>query len=121
MPSHDMGGLHGERALQAQTPLGTPPWGTPWPTYLEMNPGALVLHMVGGFHVEKPHGYAGEAELLPAPGPGTIVVAMELADGHRRLRSPGARPARGTSWSSPTRPWDLYVARELRGEGRGRD
>lgn len=48
-------------------------------TFLEKNPGALVLHMVGGFHVER---FTGIPEQIQYYRPGTrsIVVAMELAD-----------------------------------------
>lgn len=48
-------------------------------TFLEMNPGALVLHMVGGFHVR---GFTGIPEAIRhyRPSTRTLVISMELAD-----------------------------------------
>jgi uncharacterized iron-regulated protein len=51
-------------------------------TFLEMNPGALVLHMVGGFHVERFTGIPEQIQYY-RPGTRTLVVTMELADDFR--------------------------------------
>jgi uncharacterized iron-regulated protein len=48
-------------------------------TFLELNPGALVLHMVGGFHVEHRTGIP-EQVAFYRPGTRTLVVAMEMVD-----------------------------------------
>jgi uncharacterized iron-regulated protein len=48
-------------------------------TFLELNPGALVLHMVGGFHVEN-HTGTPEQIAFYRPGTRTLVVAMETAE-----------------------------------------
>jgi uncharacterized iron-regulated protein len=51
-------------------------------TFLERNPGALVLHMVGGFHVEN---YTGIPEQIQHYRPGTrsLVVSMDPAPDFR--------------------------------------
>jgi uncharacterized iron-regulated protein len=48
-------------------------------THLESSPGALVLHMVGGFHVEN---FTGIPEQVQHYRPGTrsMVVSMEITD-----------------------------------------
>jgi uncharacterized iron-regulated protein len=48
-------------------------------TFLEMSPGALVLHMVGGFHVR---GFTGIPEAIRhyRPSTRTLVISMELAE-----------------------------------------
>jgi uncharacterized iron-regulated protein len=51
-------------------------------TFLEMSPGALVLHMVGGFHVERFTGIPEQVQYY-RPGTRSLVVSMELADDFR--------------------------------------
>jgi uncharacterized iron-regulated protein len=48
-------------------------------TYLRLNPGAMVFHVVGGFHVEN---FTGTPEKVQyyRPGTRTLVVSMELAE-----------------------------------------
>lgn len=74
MPAHAMGDFL-ENGLQAQT-LWDASMGYAMATYLEMHPGALVLHMVGGFHVEN---HTGTPEKLSFYRPETriLVVATE--------------------------------------------
>jgi uncharacterized iron-regulated protein len=76
MPSHAMGAFI-ENGLQAQT-LWDASMGYHVATFLEMNPGALVLHMVGGFHVENHTGTPEKVEFY-RPGTRSIVVSMQLA------------------------------------------
>ena len=76
MPSH--GGSFMENGLQAQT-LWDASMAHTITTFLEMNPGALVLHMVGGFHVKN---FTGTPEKVEFYRPGTrrMVVHMETAE-----------------------------------------
>jgi uncharacterized iron-regulated protein len=48
-------------------------------SFLDMNPGALVLHMVGGFHV-KNHTGTPEKVQFYRPGTRSLVVHMETAE-----------------------------------------
>ncbi len=77
MPSHAMGSFM-ENGLQAQT-LWDASMAYAMATHLELNPGALVLHFVGGFHVEN---HTGTPEKLAFYRPGTrmMVVALEPAE-----------------------------------------
>jgi hypothetical protein len=77
MPSHAMGAFM-ENGLQAQT-LWDSSMGYAIATFLETHPGALVLHMVGGFHVEN---HTGTPEKVKFYRPETriLVVAMQLAE-----------------------------------------
>lgn len=77
MPSHAMGDFI-ENGLQAQT-LWDSSMGYAMATFLEMKPGALVLHMVGGFHVENHTGTPEKVEFY-RPGTRTLVVSMQLAE-----------------------------------------
>jgi uncharacterized iron-regulated protein len=80
MPSHVMGSFM-ENGLQAQT-LWDSSMGYAMATYLETHPGALVLHMVGGFHVEN---HTGTPEKLRFYRPETrvLVIATEPAEDFR--------------------------------------
>ncbi len=51
-------------------------------TFLEANPGALVLHAVGGFHVENHTGIPEQLRLY-RPGTRSLVVSMEPVDEFR--------------------------------------
>ena len=76
MPSH--GGSFMENGLQAQT-LWDASMAHTITTFLDANQGGLVLHMVGGFHVE---GFTGIPEKVQFYRPGTrsLVVHMDLAE-----------------------------------------
>jgi hypothetical protein len=73
-----MPGSFMENGLQAQT-LWDASMAYTITTFLEMNPGALVLHMVGGFHV-KNHTGTPEKVQFYRPGTRSIVVYMDVAD-----------------------------------------
>ncbi len=51
-------------------------------TFLELNPGALVLHMVGGFHVENHTGIPEQVQHY-RPGTRNLVVSMDTAEDFR--------------------------------------
>ena len=76
MPSHMAGFM--ENGLQAQT-LWDASMAYAITTFLDTHPGALVVHMVGGFHVEN---FTGTPEKVQYYRPGTrsLVVSMQLAD-----------------------------------------
>ena len=76
MPSH--GGSFMENGLQAQT-LWDASMAHTITTFLEMNPGALVLHMVGGFHVKNFTGIPEKVQFY-RPGTRSLVVHMDLAE-----------------------------------------
>lgn len=77
MPSHAMGNFM-ENGIQAQT-LWDASMAYAIATFLERNPGALVLHMVGGFHVEN---FTGIPEKVHYYRPETrnLVVSMQMAE-----------------------------------------
>lgn len=62
-------------------------------SFLDMNPGALVLHMVGGFHV-KNHTGTPEKVQFYRPGTRSLVVHMELAEDFRTF-DPAEHAGRG--------------------------
>ena len=80
-----------ENGLQAQT-LWDASMAHAITTYLETSPGALVLHMVGGFHVEN---FTGIPEKVQHYRPGTrsLVVSMDNAEDFRSFD-----PAEQTGW-----------------------
>ncbi|MCJ7630493.1 MAG: ChaN family lipoprotein [Longimicrobiales bacterium] len=67
-----------ENGLQAQT-LWDASMAHAITTFLEMNPGALVLHMVGGFHVMNHTGTPEKVQFY-RPGTRSLVVHMDIAD-----------------------------------------
>jgi len=75
MPTH--GGSFMENGLQAQT-LWDASMAHAITTFLEMNPGSLVLHMVGGFHVENSTGTPEKVQFY-RPGTRSLVVHMDIA------------------------------------------
>ncbi len=79
MPMHS--GSFMENALQAQT-LWDATMAYAVTTYLDDHPGALVMHMVGGFHVQN---FTGIPEKIDFYRPGTrqLVVSMNTADDFR--------------------------------------
>ena len=76
MPSHAMGTFM-ENGLQAQT-LWDSSMGYAMATFLELHPGALVLHMVGGFHVENRTGTPEKLQFY-RPETRVLVVAIQPA------------------------------------------
>ena len=75
-PSH--GSSFMENALHAQT-LWDASMAYAITTFLQINPGALVLHMVGGFHVQNHTGIPEKVQ-LSRPGTRSLVVHMEMAE-----------------------------------------
>ncbi|MBE0594774.1 MAG: ChaN family lipoprotein [Gemmatimonadales bacterium] len=78
-PSH-MGSFM-ENGLQAQA-LWDASMAYAITTYLATNPGALVLHMVGGFHVERFTGIPEQVKFY-RPGTRSLVVSMDIAEDFR--------------------------------------
>jgi len=78
-------------------------------TQLELSPGALVLHMVGGFHVENHTGIPEQVQHY-RPGTRTLVVALELADDYRSF-DPAEHAGRGDFVVLTDRSLDLDYAR----------
>ncbi len=77
MPSHGMGDFI-ENGLQAQT-LWDSSMGYAIATFLAEHPGALVFHVVGGFHVENHTGTPEKVQYY-RPGTRSLVVSMQTAD-----------------------------------------
>ncbi|UCG87773.1 MAG: ChaN family lipoprotein [Gemmatimonadota bacterium] len=77
--------------------------------FLDANPGALVLHMVGGFHVEN---YTGIPEQVQHYRPGTrsLVVSMDTADDFRSF-DPEEHKGRGDFVILTDQSLDLEYAR----------
>ena len=67
-----------ENGLQAQT-LWDASMAHAITTFLDMNPGGLVLHMVGGFHVKNFTGIPEKVQFY-RPGTRSLVVHMDLAE-----------------------------------------
>jgi hypothetical protein len=76
MPMH--GGSFMENGLQAQT-LWDASMAHTVTTFLDRNPGALVVHMVGGFHVKNGTGTPEKIQFY-RPGTRSLVVHMDLAE-----------------------------------------
>lgn len=76
MPSH--GGSFMENGLQAQT-LWDASMAHTITTFLDVNQGGLVLHMVGGFHVQNFTGIPEKVQFY-RPGTRSLVVHMDLAE-----------------------------------------
>jgi uncharacterized iron-regulated protein len=76
MPSH--GGSFMENGLQAQT-LWDASMAHTITTFLDANQGGLVLHMVGGFHVQNFTGIPEKVQFY-RPGTRSLVVHMDLAE-----------------------------------------
>ena len=113
MPSHAMGDFI-ENGLQAQT-LWDSSMGYAMATYLAMNPGALVLHMVGGFHVENHTGTPEKLEFY-RPGTRSIVVSMQLAKDFKTF-NPEEHTGLGDFVVLTDEAMDLNMQRNCGGEG----
>ncbi len=72
------GGSFMENGLQAQT-LWDASMAKAVTTFLDEHPGALVLHMVGGFHVQNFTGTPEKVQFY-RPGTNSLVVHMDLAE-----------------------------------------
>jgi uncharacterized iron-regulated protein len=83
-------------------------------TFLEQNPGALVLHMVGGFHVENHTGIPEQVQHY-RPGTRSLVVSIDSADDFR-LFDPEEHAARGDFVILTDESLDLDYARNCAGE-----
>ena len=79
MPMH--AGAFMENGLQAQA-LWDASMAYAITTYLVMHPGALVVHAVGGFHVEHFTGIPEQVQYY-RPGTRSLVVSMDVADDFR--------------------------------------
>jgi len=90
MPSH--GGSFMENGLLAQT-LWDASMAHVITSFLDLNPGALVLHMVGGFHVNNHTGTPEKVQFY-RPGTRSLVVHMELAEDFRTF-DPAEHAGRG--------------------------
>jgi uncharacterized iron-regulated protein len=77
MPSHGMGDFM-ENGLQAQT-LWDSSMGYAIASFLAQHPGALVVHVVGGFHVENSTGTPEKVQYY-RPGTRNLVVSMQTTD-----------------------------------------
>lgn len=111
MPSR--GGDFMENGLQAQT-LWDSSMGYAIATFLEMNPGALVLHMVGGFHVENHTGTPEKVQFY-RPGTRSLVVAMQPAE-DINVFDPEEHTGLGDFVVLTDESLDLYIARNCGGE-----
>lgn len=76
MPTHEASFM--ENGLQAQT-LWDASMAHTITFFLDSHPGSLVLHMVGGFHVQNFTGIPEKVQFY-RPGTRTLVIHMDLAD-----------------------------------------
>lgn len=115
MPSHAMGDFM-ENGLQAQT-LWDSSMGYAIATYLETHPGGLVLHMVGGFHVENQTGTPEKVKFY-RPDTRTLVVSMQLAEDIEAFDAEEHRNL-GDFVILTDEALNLYVERNCQAEGEG--
>ena len=83
-------------------------------TFLQMNPGALVLHMVGGFHVKNHTGIPEKVQLY-RPGTRSLVVHIDLAEDFTSF-DPAEHAGRGDFVILTDESLDLDYARNCGGE-----
>ena len=110
-PSH--AGSFMENALHAQT-LWDASMAYAITTFLQMNPGALVLHMVGGFHVKNHTGIPEKVQLY-RPGTRSLVVHIDLAEDFTSF-DPDEHAGRGDFVILTDESLDLNYARNCGGE-----
>lgn len=123
-PSHDSpeeeGPSHGssfmENALHAQT-LWDASMAYAITTFLQMNPGAVVLHMVGGFHVQNYTGIPEKVQLY-RPGTRSLVIHMEMAEDFTSF-DPAEHAGRGDFVILTDESLDLNYIRNCGGEADG--
>ena len=113
MPSH--GGSFMENGLWAQT-LWDASMAHVITSFLDMNPGALVIHMVGGFHVQN---HTGTPEKIQFYRPGTrsLEVHMERAENFCTF-DPAEHGGRGDFVILTDEALDLNIQRNC-GESQG--
>jgi uncharacterized iron-regulated protein len=104
-----------ENGLQAQT-LWDAAMAYSITTFLASHPGALVYHVVGGFHVENFTGTPEKVEFY-RPGTRSVVVAMELAEDFRTFDEEHA--GKGDFVILTDKSLDLNVARNCPPGGGG--
>ena len=112
MPTH--AGAFMENGLQAQS-LWDASMAYAVTTFLETHPGALVLHVVGGFHVQNFTGIP-EAVQFYRPGTRTVVVSMDTADDFQTF-DPQEYAGRGDFIILTDKRLDLNYERNCLGEG----
>ena len=110
-PSH--AGSFMENALQSQT-LWDASMAHAITTFLLMNPGALVLHMVGGFHGKNHPGIPEKVQLY-RPGTRSLVVHIDLAEDFTSF-DPDEHAGRGDFVILTDESLDLNYARNCGGE-----
>jgi uncharacterized iron-regulated protein len=101
-----------ENGLQAQT-LWDATMAYAITTFLTQNPGALVLHMVGGFHVENHTGIPEQVQHY-RPGTHSLVVSLEIADDFRSF-DPTKHAGRGDFVILTDKSLDQEYARHCAG------
>ena len=114
MPTH--GGSFMENGLQAQT-LWDASMAHAITTFLEENPGGLVVHMVGGFHVKNFTGTPEKVEFY-RPGTRSLVVHMDIEDDFTTF-DPEEHGGRGDFVILADKSLDLYVERNCEDQGGG--
>jgi len=102
-----------ENGLQAQT-LWDATMAYAITTFLTLNPGGLVLHMVGGFHVENHTGIPEQLEHY-RPGTRSLVISMEMADDFRSF-DPAEHAGLGDFVILTDKSLDLDYARNCAGQ-----
>jgi len=112
MPTH--GGSFMENGLQAQT-LWDASMAHVITTFLELNPGSLVLHMVGGFHVKNSTGTPEKVQFY-RPGTRSLVVHMDIADDFGTF-DPDEHAGRGDFVILTDQSLDLNYERNCTDEG----
>jgi hypothetical protein len=112
MPTH--GGDFMERGLQAQT-LWDASMAHTITTFLDMHPGALVLHMVGGFHVKNFTGIPEKVQFY-RPGTRSLVIHMDMADDFETF-DPAEHAGRGDFVILTDKSLDLNYERNCLSEG----
>ncbi len=112
MPTH--AGAFMENGLQAQA-LWDASMAYAVTTFLETHPGSLVLHVVGGFHVQNYTGIP-EAVEFYRPGTRTIVVSMDTAEDFETFDAE-ADAGRGDFVILTDESLDLNYARNCAGVG----
>jgi uncharacterized iron-regulated protein len=105
-----------ENALHAQT-LWDASMAHSITTFLQANPGALVVHMVGGFHVQNHTGIPEQVQFY-RPGTRSLVVHMEMAEDFASF-DPEEHAGRGDFVILTDKSLDLNYARNC-GEEAGR-
>ncbi len=115
MPTH--AGAFMENGLQAQA-LWDASMAYAITTFLASHPGALVLHVVGGFHVQNFTGIPEQVQFY-RPGTRSVVVSMDTAEDFRTFDAK-EDAGRGDFVILTDEALDLNYARNCSGEAGGR-